>query len=147
MKIQAIIEMPQGSFLKYEVDKTNGGLFLDRVLNQGVPYSYGFVPNSRCPDGDPLDIFLLSEFHIYPLTRVNVEIVGAIRCLDNGVKDDKLLAVIQDDFQSQAKVEIIVKYLKTYKEGFIVEGLSNEDEAIQIYKDAIKMYDASADST
>ena len=61
--VNAIIEIPTGSQAKYELDKDSGLLKLDRVLFSSVHYpaNYGFIPQSYCPDNDPLDILVLSS--------------------------------------------------------------------------------------
>src|SRR5690606_14099286 len=61
--VQAIIEIPQGSKAKYELDKESGLLRLDRVLFSSLsyPHNYGFIPRTLGEDGDPLDIIVLSQ--------------------------------------------------------------------------------------
>jgi inorganic pyrophosphatase len=94
MNIKAIIEMPKGTSYKYEVNKETGALRIDRQLNRCVPYNYGFVPDTMCSDGDPLDIFVISNEPINPLTEVEVSILGVFECTDNGVSDNKLISVL-----------------------------------------------------
>jgi inorganic pyrophosphatase len=67
--IPAIIEIPTGSKVKYELDKKSGLLLVDRVLFSAVHYpaNYGFVPRTYCDDGDPLDILVLCAEQIQPL--------------------------------------------------------------------------------
>ena len=64
--INAIIEIPYGSNIKYEVDKDSGAVVVDRVMYSAMfyPANYGFVPNTLADDGDPVDILVLNE---YPL--------------------------------------------------------------------------------
>lgn len=142
MILTAIIEMPQNSIFKYELNKVTNRLKLDRTLNQPVPYSYGFVPDTLCEDGDPIDLFVLTDEPIYPLTEVSVELVSVIKCLDNGKKDDKLIGVIVGDFPGFKVVGIgdIVRYLETYKTGFEVLEVGSEEEAIKVYEESVKMY-------
>src|SRR5262252_7021440 len=68
----AIIEIPKGSTNKYELDKETGLLRLDRVLHSAVyyPADYGFIPRTYCDDGDPLDVLVLGQEPVYPLTLV-----------------------------------------------------------------------------
>jgi inorganic pyrophosphatase len=67
--IPAIIEIPTGSKVKYELDKASGLLRVDRILFSAVHYpaNYGFVPRTYCDDGDPLDILVYCQEHIVPL--------------------------------------------------------------------------------
>lgn len=130
--IKAVVEIPQGSYYKYEVDKQDGTLTLDRVLVQPYPYNYGFIPNTLCGDGDPLDVFIISDQAIHPLTKVHIELVGVLRCTDNGHEDDKLLALIVGDPFPEAGKSIIAKFLETYKTGFTVHSMGDEMEALEV---------------
>ena len=68
----AIIEIPFGSSVKYELDKLSGLIKLDRVLYSAVyyPADYGFIPRTFCDDGDPLDVLVLADaFEMYPKRR------------------------------------------------------------------------------
>jgi inorganic pyrophosphatase len=97
--VNAIIEIPKGSRAKYELDKETGMLKLDRVLYSSVyyPANYGFIPRTYCDDGDPLDILVLSQLDMVPLTLVEAKIIGVMRMLDQGEADDKLIAVCAND--------------------------------------------------
>ena len=147
MILTMVVEMPMGSTWKYEEDKRDGRLVLDRPLNQPVPYNYGYIEGGNlCDDGDPIDCFVLTDTPIYPLARVKVEIISVIKCLDNGKRDDKLIGLIVGeyiDFRTVG-VGIIQKYLETYKEGFEILGIGTKEEAVQIYEDSVKMYKNNA---
>jgi inorganic pyrophosphatase len=97
--LPVIIEIPAGSKNKYELDKKLGILRLDRVLHSAVHYpaNYGFIPRSYCGDGDPLDVLVLGQEPIDPLTLVLVRPVGVMRMLDQGKEDEKILAVHIND--------------------------------------------------
>lgn len=138
----AIVEMPQGSTLKYEMDKADSTLMLDRVLNQPVPYNYGFVPNTLCGDGDPLDVFILGDTPIYPLAKVKIKIIGALKCNDNGSDDDKLIAIIdgEDTFASGVGIDIIRTYLGSYKTGFNVLEQLDKEAALKVYEESKALY-------
>jgi inorganic pyrophosphatase len=121
MFVEAIIEMPTGVTYKYECDLGTQSLFLDRVLNQRVPFNYGFIPDTVSADGDPSDIFVVSNMAIYPLARVPARLMGRFRCMDNGIPDDKYVGVlIGEDWKPLEDVADIRKYLETYKPGFQV---------------------------
>jgi inorganic pyrophosphatase len=97
--VPAVIEIPKGSKLKYEIDKRTGLLMLDRVLYSSVHYpaNYGFIPQSHADDGDPLDILVLMQEAVHPLTIVRARPIGGIQMRDDKGIDDKIIAVAIDD--------------------------------------------------
>ncbi len=90
-----VIEVPRGSKNKYELDKETGILRLDRVLYSAVHYpaNYGFIPRTFCDDGDPLDVLVLGQEPVDPLTIVEARAIGVMRMRDEKGLDDKILAV------------------------------------------------------
>ena len=86
---------PKGSTNKYELDKKTGLLRLDRVLYSAVyyPADYGFIPRTYCDDGDPLDVLVLIQEPVYPLTIVGARAIGVMRMRDEKGVDDKIVAV------------------------------------------------------
>lgn len=97
--VPAIIEIPRGSKLKYEIDKATGLLMLDRVLYSSVHYpaNYGFIPRTHADDGDPLDILVLMQEPVEPLTIVRARALGGLKMRDDKGEDDKIIAVCIDD--------------------------------------------------
>lgn len=97
--VPAVIEIPRGSRLKYEVDKPTGLLRLDRVLYSAVHYpaNYGFIPRTHADDGDPLDILVLMQEPVEPLTIVRARPLGGLRMSDDKGGDDRIVAVCVDD--------------------------------------------------
>jgi inorganic pyrophosphatase len=97
--VPTVIEIPRGSHLKYEVDKPTGLLRLDRVLYSAVyyPANYGFIPRTHADDGDPLDILVLMQEPVEPLTIVRARAIGGLRMVDDKGGDDKIVAVCIDD--------------------------------------------------
>lgn len=97
--VPSVIEIPSGSRLKYEVDKPTGLLRLDRVLYSAVHYpaNYGFIPRTHADDGDPLDILVLMQEPVEPLTIVRARPLGGLRMIDDQGGDDKIVAVCVDD--------------------------------------------------
>jgi inorganic pyrophosphatase len=91
--LEAIIEISKNSNIKYEFDKEKNCMILDRVLPNSnfFPYNYGFIPNTLAPDGDPIDIILLSSHEIIPGCHVYVDIIGGIETHDENGRDDKIL--------------------------------------------------------
>lgn len=129
--MNAIVEVPKHSKYKYEV--VEGKLFLDRVLNQECPYNYGYVPNTLCPDGDPLDIFIISKDPIPSFTYVDFTVIGMLQCEDEGQMDDKVIAVLKGEEHlhniDEAKWNIR-NFLSTYKSGFKIESWVDKEEAL-----------------
>src|SRR5579883_1676353 len=96
--VPVVIEIPRGSKLKYELDKRTGMLMLDRVLYSSVHYpaNYGFVPQTHADDGDPLDVLVLMQEPVNPLTIVRGRAIGGFRMRDDQGIDDKIIAVAVD---------------------------------------------------
>ncbi|MEM9325122.1 MAG: inorganic diphosphatase [Bacteroidota bacterium] len=97
--VNAIIEIPQNTRAKYELDKESGLLKLDRVLYSAVyyPANYGFIPRTYGDDKDPLDIVVLCKIDVVPLCLLTAKVIGAMRMLDGGELDDKIIAVAEND--------------------------------------------------
>jgi inorganic pyrophosphatase len=97
--VPVVIEIPQGSKLKYEIDKNTGMLMLDRVLYSSVHYpaNYGFLPQSLADDGDPIDVLVLMQEPVVPLTIVRARAIGGLKMRDDKGDDDKIVAVAIDD--------------------------------------------------
>jgi inorganic pyrophosphatase len=95
----AIIEIPMGSSVKYELDKETGMLRLDRILYSAVyyPANYGFIPQTLAEDDDPLDVLVLCQEAVAPLTLVHARAIGLMTMIDSGKKDHKILAVAVND--------------------------------------------------
>ncbi len=95
LSFHGIVEIPKDSKNKYELDKESGLLSIDRVLYSSVMYpaSYGFIPRSFADDGDPLDVLVLAQEPIHPLTIVSCRAIGVMRMVDQGAADDKVIAV------------------------------------------------------
>jgi inorganic pyrophosphatase len=95
----AVIEIPMGSSVKYELDKQTGLLRLDRILYSAVyyPANYGFIPQTLAEDDDPLDVLVLCQEAVAPLTLVSARAIGLMTMLDGGKADHKILAVAIDD--------------------------------------------------
>src|SRR5579862_9422265 len=95
----AVVEIPMGSSVKYELDKETGLLRLDRVLFSAVyyPANYGFIPRTFCDDGDPLDALVLGQEPLHPLSLVEARAIGVMRMRDEKGLDDKIIAVSVKD--------------------------------------------------
>ena len=89
---EALIEIPKNCKAKYELDKETGLLKLDRVLYTSTVYpaNYGFIPRTLAEDGDPLEVLVLCNEVIYPMTLVSCYPIGVIKMIDGGELDEKL---------------------------------------------------------
>lgn len=94
-EFMTVIEIPAGSKVKYELDKQTGLLKLDRMLYSAVHYpaNYGFIPQTYAEDDDPLDVLVLCQEPVAPLTLVKARAIGLMTMLDSGKRDHKILAV------------------------------------------------------
>jgi inorganic pyrophosphatase len=93
--VNAIIEIPKGSKVKYELDKASGMIRVDRILFSAVHYpaNYGFIPQTYCDDNDPLDILVLGQEQVPPLVIMVARPIGLMQMNDHGQQDDKIIAV------------------------------------------------------
>ena len=96
---RAIIEIPKGSKVKYELDKRTGLLWVDRVLYSAVHYpaNYGFLPQTYCLDDDPLDVLVLGQEPVVPLCILRAKAIGVMAMVDDKGPDDKIIAIHADD--------------------------------------------------
>ena len=94
-----VIEIPFGSSVKYELDKESGLIKLDRILYSAVyyPANYGFIPQTLAEDHDPLDVLVLCQETVVPLTLIHARTIGIMTMIDQGEKDHKIVAVATDD--------------------------------------------------
>ena len=98
-KFTAVIEIPKGSKVKYEIDEDTGMLALDRILSTATayPWNYGYIPRTFAFDGDPLDIVLICTETLYPNTLVECKPIGLLKMIDGGDQDDKVITVATKD--------------------------------------------------
>lgn len=95
--VEAIIEIPNGSRNKFEIK--DGKIKLDRVLYSSMSYpaEYGFIDNTLAKDGDPLDILVIGSEPSYPGCIIPARVIGALKMLDNGKEDYKIISVVAVD--------------------------------------------------
>ena len=98
-EFNCVIEIPFGSSVKYELDKDSGLIKLDRVLYSAVyyPANYGFIPQTLAEDDDPLDVLVLCQETVVPLTLIHARTIGLMTMIDAGKKDHKIIAVATED--------------------------------------------------
>lgn len=97
--IPAFIEVSEKSRMKYEWDHTRNSLVLDRVLHSAVfyPHNYGFIPQTLCGDGDPLDVLVMCQEPLIPGCLVDIRPICYMIMEDEKGMDEKLLAVVDKD--------------------------------------------------
>ncbi len=156
-EVTAIIEIPQGSRNKYELDKTTGLIKLDRVLYSAVHYpaEYGFIPRTLHDDGDPMDVLVLLKEETFPGCMIDVRPLGVLHMLDRGEPDDKILAVPLHDPYSAEYFDIadlpqhllreVAQFFVSYKEleGKKVEivGWGKSEESLRMISRSIGRYE------
>lgn len=159
VKVNALIEIPQGSRAKYEVDKATGLLRLDRVIYSSFhyPVNYGFIPQTLGQDSDPLDILVLCSQSIQSLCLVEATVIGNMQMIDSGQVDDKIIAVAAKDpsVNHYSKMEDLPQHflleLRNFFEQYKVlenkkveiDNFQDKETAFKIIQDAIDFYGAS----
>jgi inorganic pyrophosphatase len=154
--VNGLIEISQGSRAKYEIDKKTGLLKLDRVIYSSFhyPVNYGFIPQTLGEDGDPLDILVICSESIQSLCLVQATVIGNMQMIDNGEKDDKIIAVASKDpgvnyitsVEELPKhfIAVLRNYFENYKvlENKVVEidDFQNKDAAYKVIDEAIALY-------
>jgi inorganic pyrophosphatase len=154
--VNAMIEIPQGSRTKYEIDKATGLLKLDRVIYSSFhyPVNYGFIPQTLGHDHDPLDILVLCSQPIQSLCLVEATVIGNMQMIDSGEKDDKIIAVATKDPSVNHISSIddmprhFINELRNYFEQYkvlenkqvYIEEFQNKEIAYQVITEAIDLY-------
>ena len=145
----AVIEIAKGSKIKYELDKQTGLIIMDRILHTSTHYpaNYGLIPRTYSDDSDPLDVLVLCSETLAPLTLVRCYPIGVIRMLDNGHRDDKIIAIPFDDpnYNTYKDIDEVPKHIfdemthffKVYKELENKTTAVNEIEHAETAKEII----------
>jgi inorganic pyrophosphatase len=137
---QAVIEIPLGSNVKYELDKTTGLLKVDRIIHSAVfyPANYGFIPQTYAEDNDPLDVLVLCQEPVQPLSLIKARAIGVMTMIDSGATDDKIIAVATNDPEFSEYLEardlpahrllVLKRFFQDYKQ---LEGKQVQVEEIR----------------
>jgi len=162
-ELMAVIEIPQGSINKYEIDHATGLLILNRVVSMPVAYpaNYGAFPRTLAGDGDPLDLLVSTRAPIQAGALVLVRPIGVLRMIDAGVQDDKILCVpaskvdpTYDDIKTvddlpkieREGIEAFFRIYKDLPEGrkkVELTGFGGVEEAHKIIRDALDAHKAA----
>src|SRR3990170_1758332 len=154
--VNAIIEIPQGSRCKYEIDKKSGLLMLDRVIYSSFyyPCNYGFIPQTYGYDKDPLDIMVLTSLPVQAMCLMEAKVIGVMGMIDGGDADDKIIAVAANDpsVKHYNNIEELPKhffdelrhffeeYKKLENKTVKVDEIGDKTVALKIIQDAIALY-------
>ncbi len=94
-EINVFVEIPQGSSIKYELDKDSGVVMVDRFAYTAMfyPFNYGFIPGTSAEDGDPVDVLVISTYPVHPGTVIPSRPIGMLEMEDEEGIDTKILAV------------------------------------------------------
>lgn len=158
MKIKVVIEIPKGSNVKYEFNRKTNMLEVDRILREDFlyPCNYGFVPSTLDWDGDELDVLVYSPEKFLPNSALNVRVIGAMKMVDDGETDTKLVAVHADDFRLEhikelkdlpfsflVNLEAFFANYKNFKRVGItkVEGFESKEWALDELKECYELFE------
>ena len=154
-----IIEIPKGSNIKYEYDMESGFIIVDIKLFTAMyyPCNYGFIPNTLEKDGDPVDVLVLGETPLAPLSLIKVIPIGVLQTEDEEGHDSKIVAIptskIDASFSAISDIGDVPQHLKDqikhffehYKElekgKFVkISGWEGKESAVKKISDAINSY-------
>ena len=132
----SVIEIPFGSSVKYELDKQSGLIKLDRVLYSAVyyPANYGFIPQTLAEDDDPLDVLVLCQEAVVPLTLMQARAIGLMTMIDSGKKDHKIIAVAVHDpeFNSYSEAAEMPEHRLSMLRRFFLDYKQLEGKAVEV---------------
>jgi inorganic pyrophosphatase len=152
LEFRAVVEIPSGSSVKYELDKQTGLIKLDRILYSAVyyPANYGFIPQTLAEDDDPLDVLVLCQEAVVPLTLIHARAIGLMTMIDSGKRDHKIISVATEDpeFNSykeareipEHRLAMVRRFFLDYKQ---LEGKTVEVDDIQPAKNALPVIEES----
>ncbi|WKX02547.1 inorganic diphosphatase [Candidatus Mycoplasma mahonii] len=150
------IEIPMGSNIKYEYDRKKRKIVVDRILRAGFVYpaNYGYVAEALDWDGDELDVLVYSGETFMPGVSLNARIIGAMKMIDDGETDTKLIVVHSDDYKlndinsihdlPNRWIKTVETFFTTYKnwkrQGITsVSGFEDIDYGVREYNDCLEL--------
>ena len=155
-EFNSIIEIPFGSSVKYELDKVSGLIKLDRVLYSAVyyPANYGFIPQTYAEDDDPLDVLVLCQEAVAPLTLVAARAIGLMTMKDQDEIDHKIIAVHVNDPEYNSyhdvhqlpphKLAVLKRFFEDYKslehKKVVVDDILPVDYAYPVIEHSLAIY-------
>lgn len=153
---QAVIEIPRGGKIKYELDKQTGLIRVDRVLYSSViyPANYGFIPQTLGDDNDPLDVLVIMQEPVAPLSILTARPIGVMEMLDEGQLDEKIICVHLNDpafngfYHIWELPEHMLREVKRFFEDYKkleekevkVDNFLGPDKARAVVKKAMQLY-------
>jgi inorganic pyrophosphatase len=160
--MDVIIEIPNQTLTKYEVDKEYNLLRMDRMLQTSMVYpgNYGYIPKTLGGDGDPLDIIMPVDYPIHPMSLVKVKPVGVIIMEDEAGMDEKVIVYPDNKVDSRYQkinslsdvpketLDKIVHFFQHYKDlspgKFVkIKSIKGKAEALKIIKESEVAYQNS----
>lgn len=154
--VNATIEIPLHSKNKYEMDESTGRIKLERVVYASMVYpaEYGIIEHTLAPDGDPLDILVISDNPTFPGCIVPARVLGYLDMLDGGKIDYKLISVVDCDprYSNYHTLEelpdFILKEIKNFFDNYkvlqkvevITGSYHNKEEAIRVIEECKMNY-------
>lgn len=160
--IDVIIETPRGSKYKYKFDPETNRFRVKKLLPAGLafPYDFGFIPDTKGDDGDPLDVLIFAEDPFLPGSIIECQIIGAIKAkqISDGAtfRNDRIIAmpaltmekdeeVALENFSKQKITELenfFSYYNKMEGKEFKSLGLSSAKETWNMIKEQYSGHEA-----
>lgn len=147
-KVKVYIEIKKHTNIKYEYCKKENRLIVDRVLPYPFfyPYAYGFIPNTLAPDNDELDALILTNHNLKNDMYYTCYIIGVLKMEDEKGEDDKVLCVLEEDYEKINNINHLNNKIKNDLSWFFsnykssspgkwsnVKEFENKETAVQIY--------------
>ncbi len=158
-EINVVIEIPKGSNIKYEIDDETGAVFVDRKLFTAMfyPCNYGFVPQTKEKDGDPVDVLVLGNDPFVPSSVIRANPVGVLITADEEGEDAKVVAVpvakVDPSFSEVKDIASVPQYIQDQIKHFFehykelekgkyvkVKGWENKESAKKKIAEAMERY-------
>lgn len=157
-EVNVVIEIPKGSNIKYEIDIKTGAIFVDRWLSPAMsyPFNYGFIPNTTEDNGDPVDVFVLTNDPLEIKSVICSRPVGVLLSEDQDGQDPKIIAVpitLHSNFSGVMDLKNIPDYMLNRLKHFIehhkdlekgkyvrVKGWEGKEDAKTKVSEAIEKY-------